>query len=151
MPRTYFDIDGQLCWADLARAEAYADGTRWTGEAMVGLNSRSQWIDETLYRTAGGRWLLNTDATRCNNGPDSYRYLTDDEARDWLIRTGEHEEAVQRHFGEPEEERGPGRPAIGAQVKIAMNPAVVAAVDAAAESAGLSRSEWVRRAVAAAL
>ena len=151
MPRTYFDIDGQLCWADLTKAEAYADGKRWNGQSMVGINSHGEWIDETLYRTAGGRWLLNTDATRYHSGPDSYRYLTDDEARDWLMRTGEHEEAVQRHFGEPEEERGPGRPAIGAQVKIAMDPAILAAVDAAAESAGLSRSEWVRRAVAAAL
>ena len=129
MPRIYFDADGQLCWADLSKAEAYAGGTRWNGE--------------TLYRTAGGRWLLNRD--------DAYRYLTDDEARDWLIRTEEHEDAIERHFGTPEEERGPGRPAIGAQVKIAIDPEMLAAVDVAAGSAGVTRSEWVRRAIAATL
>lgn len=151
MPRIYFDSDGQLCWADLSKAEAYADGTRWNGNNNVGRNSGSEWIDETLYRTAGGRWLLNRDATRYHNGDDAYRYLTDDEARDWLIRTEEHEDAIERHFGTPEEERGPGRPAIGAQVKIAIDPEMLAAVDVAAGSAGVTRSEWVRRAIAATL
>ena len=44
-----------------------------------------------------------------------------------------------------------GRPAIGPQVNIAMSPATVARVDTAARAAGVSRSEWIRRAVEAAL
>ena len=48
-------------------------------------------------------------------------------------------------------DRGRGRPAIGPQVNIAMSPDMLAAIDAAADKAGVSRSEWVRRACMAAL
>ena len=41
-----------------------------------------------------------------------------------------------------------GRPAIGPQVNIAMSPATVARVDTAARAAGVSRSEWIRQAIA---
>lgn len=40
-----------------------------------------------------------------------------------------------------------GRPAVGPQVNIAISPDMLAQVDAAASTAGVSRSEWVRRAV----
>ena len=45
----------------------------------------------------------------------------------------------------------PGRPAIGDQIKIAFPPDLLTAVDAAADTAGISRSEWIRRACLAAL
>ena len=44
-----------------------------------------------------------------------------------------------------------GRPAIGPQIAIAFPPDMLARVDDAALAAGISRSEWVRRAVAARL
>ena len=44
-----------------------------------------------------------------------------------------------------------GRPAIGPQINVAIPPETVARVDAAARKAGISRSEWIRRAVEAAL
>ena len=44
--------------------------------------------------------------------------------------------------------RGPGRPAIGRQANFAMSPDMLADIDAAAEQDGVSRSEWVRQAVA---
>lgn len=45
----------------------------------------------------------------------------------------------------------PGRPRVGAQVNIAIQPEVLARVDARAAAGGISRSEWIRRAVLAAL
>ena len=45
-------------------------------------------------------------------------------------------------------ERKPGRPPIGRQVNFAMSPDMLADIDAAAERDGVSRSEWVRQAVA---
>ena len=45
----------------------------------------------------------------------------------------------------------PGRPTVGPQVNIAMSPDMLARIDAAAARAGVSRSEWVRRACVAAL
>lgn len=44
-----------------------------------------------------------------------------------------------------------GRPAIGPQIAIAFPPDMLARVDAAARAAGVSRAEWIRRAVVAAL
>lgn len=45
----------------------------------------------------------------------------------------------------------PGRPAVGDQIKIAMPADLLAAIDADATAQGVSRSEWIRRACAAAL
>ena len=44
-----------------------------------------------------------------------------------------------------------GRPVVGPQVKMAFPPALLARVDERAAAEGVSRSEWVRRAVVAAL
>jgi hypothetical protein len=44
-----------------------------------------------------------------------------------------------------------GRPAIGPQINVAISPATVARIDAAARVDGIGRSEWIRRAVEAAL
>ena len=44
-----------------------------------------------------------------------------------------------------------GRPVIGPQINVAIPPETVARVDTAARAAGISRSEWIRRAVEAAL
>ena len=152
MARTNFtDSTGLLCWFDPARSTAYTDGRTWNGENHIGNCSGSQWVDETLYRTAGGRWVLNRDATRYNHGADAYRYLTDSEAQDWLIRSDSNEDALTQWFGPVEEERGPGRPVVGDQVNIAFPADLLAQVDAAAVAAGLTRSEWVRRAARAAL
>lgn len=52
----------------------------------------------------------------------------------------------------PTARRNPGgRPAIGPQVNIAMAPDMLAQVDATAAQDGVSRAEWIRRAVTAAL
>ena len=44
-----------------------------------------------------------------------------------------------------------GRPPIGPQINVAISPKAVARVDAAARAVGISRSEWIRRAIEAAL
>ena len=71
---------------------------------------------------------------------------------EWETRTTERnamewpeERPVVRMSGKP------GRPPVGPQVSIAMSPDMLARIDAAAASAGVSRAEWVRRACAAAL
>lgn len=44
-----------------------------------------------------------------------------------------------------------GRPAIGPQINVAIPPDTLARVDAAAAALGVSRSEWIRTAILAAL
>ena len=80
--------------------------------------------------------------------PDDVR-IGDRDQRE--LRRAGNDEGLAKYFGPDEEERGPGRPAIGAQIKIAMDPDTVARVDAAATAEGISRAEWIRRAVMVAL
>lgn len=138
-------------WFDPSKAERFDQDTEWDGHNMTGVLTGSQWVDEYLYRTSGGRWVRNHDATRYCNGPDIYEFLTDEQAKDWLLRSGNHDEAVERFFGAIEDEKGPGRPEIGGRVTIALGSANLASVDAWAENEGISRAEWVRRAVEAAV
>jgi hypothetical protein len=134
-----------LGWFDPAKAERFDQDTRWDGNNMVGVLTGSQWVDEYLYRTSGGRWVRNHDATRYCNGPDKYEFLTDEQAKDWLLRSGNHDDAVERFFGEGEEESGPGRPGVGAAVHVRLGDDLQAAVDALAAQAGVKRAEMIRR------
>lgn len=150
------DFDGYglkpelLGWFDPAKSEGFEQDEKWDGSNMVGVMSGSQWIDEHLYRTKGGRWVRNHDATRYCNGPDTYEFLTDEQAKDWLLRSGNHDDAVERLFGEIEDEKGPGRPEIGTPVQVRLGD-LLGAVDAYAAECGIKRAEAVRRLVAARL
>lgn len=103
-----FEHNGRPYYFIPAKSTSFEDGTRWNGHSNIGLNSGSEWIDETLWLTPAGRWILNRDETRYHAGPDHYAYITDDQARDWLIRSEINEEAITEHFGplpdEPDDE-----------------------------------------------
>lgn len=139
-------------WYDPAKCERFDEGSYWDGQNLFGTCSRSQWVDQTLYRTQSGRWVLNTDSTRYHDGPDLHRYLSDEEARDWLIRSEVNEEALERLFGpEPDEPPAVGRPEIGPAISIKVPVDMLARIDAEAAALGIARAEWIRRACAAAL
>jgi hypothetical protein len=136
-------------WFDPSKAEVFEQDKRWDGNNMVGVITGSQWVDEYLYRTKGGRWVRNHDATRYCNGNAVYEFLTDAQAKDWLLRSECNDDTVERFFGEIEEERGPGRPKVGEQVCFTVPADDLAAVDAMAERYGEARSAVLRKAVAA--
>ncbi|MEU3283286.1 hypothetical protein [Streptomyces antibioticus] len=154
---------GTLSWFDPAAArDAISEGRTWTGENWVGAISGLQTSRAVLYLTKSGRWIENRDATNEHNGSDVYRFLTDDQARAWLIKaadarrdTDEAEAALKRHFPDTPEEAGPdpkgGRPAIGPTLNVAYPTALVARIDAAAAAAGMSRAAWLRKAAEDAL
>lgn len=145
-------------WFDPMKCESFTEGHRWDGNNNIGVISGAdvRFVDETLYRTPGGRWVRNSDRSRYHNGADVYQFLTDDEARDWLLRSEDNDEAIERFFGDQGDEAGPapiGRPSMGdAPVVTVKIPAdLLARIDAAADDAGVARAEWIRRACAAAL
>ena len=132
---------------DPDKAERFEEGTRWDGNNTVGVITGSQWTDEYLYHTRGGKWVLNHDAHRDHNGPDTYTFITGEQAHDWLLRSECNDEAVKRFFGPvPEEEdRRPGRPAIGDPINVRLGTELLASVDHYAGKAGVNRAEAVRR------
>jgi hypothetical protein len=135
-----------LGWFDPTSAERFDQGKEWDGNNMIGTVSGSQWIDEYLYRTKGGRWVRNTDSTRHMGGPDEYRFITDEEAKDWMLRSGNADEEIERFFGELPEETGPGRPEVGGAVHVRLGE-TLAPVDEYAARIGLKRAAAVRRLV----
>jgi hypothetical protein len=130
------------------------EDTRWNGNNHVGVLSGLQAGHEALLRTAQGRWVRHYDSSREYNGPEFHEFLTDDEARAWLIKNNDDasEKALATYFGGIEDEAGPskgGRPAIGGQVSIALGVDLLARIDAARDTT--SRAEWLRNAAEAAL
>ncbi len=137
-----------LGWFNPDTAERFDQDTRWDGNNMIGVITGSQWVDEYLYRTKGGRWVLNQDAHRYRNGPDTYQFLTGAQAKDWLLRSECNDAAVAKYFGPVEEERGPGRPGIGGKALISIGDDLLGEVDAYAKENSQSRAEVVRIALA---
>lgn len=119
--------------------------TRWDGNNHVSVHTSDRWEHQQLYRTSAGRWVLSKWSQRVGRG-ETFEFVTDDEARDWLIVNGD-EDTTARYFGEIPEERGPGRPAIGPVVEVRFAPDILEAIDAAAAVQGMRRAEYIRGAV----
>jgi len=148
------DSDGHVVgWFDIDAATRYPEGTRWDGHNNVSLaggsrwghlDTGSRWEHELLFRTAGGRWVVN-HWSRWQGVPEWYRFVTDEEAREWLIRCEYPAAEVEAATGVPvESERGPGRPEIGPAFSVRFPADLLARVDAAAEAARVSRAGWLR-------
>lgn len=144
----HFDLD--------AAEHILEEDRRWDGQVMRGVISGMQINRAQLYRTAGGRWVENVDRTPEFNGPDIWRFLTDEQAREWMLKSGgqEAEEALTRWFPETPDESGPnlgGRPVVGPKAEVRFDPDVLAKVDARAAAEGVKRAEMLRRLVVAGL
>ncbi len=140
-----------LGWFNPDKAvERVQEDTEWDGHNHVGTLSGLQCGYEELFRTASGRWVRHYNARNEHNGPEFYEFLTDEQAKDWLLRNNS-DTIVERYFGEIDEEHGPGRPSVtGSPVSIKLGD-VEAAVDTWRGARGLSRAEAVRQLVAKAL
>jgi hypothetical protein len=125
-------------WFDPAKAEQWSDAD-YNGNGSGG-TGRGQ----ALFRTSGGMWVL-CNWSRWQGESDTFTYVTETQARDWLLRNHE-DEAVTKHFGEitEEEDRRPGRPAIGDPVNVRFDGDLLARIDAHAAENGQSRAEAVR-------
>lgn len=147
----------RLGWFDLDAAEhVLEEDTRWNGQSMIGVISGMQINRAQLYRTSGGRWVENQDSRPEFNGPNMWRFLTDDEARDWMVKSGgnEAEEALKEWFPDTPDEVGPnlgGRPAVGPKVEVRLDPETLAKVDKRAAAEGVKRAEMLRRIIVAGL
>jgi hypothetical protein len=141
-------LDGTLDgWFDPDKAERFDSDRRWDGHNRVSVITGSAWVDEWLYRTRRGRWVLNRDSSRYNSGPFSYEFVDDNAARDWLLRSEGNDDAAGRFFGDIPEESGPGRPEIGGAIHVRLGE-LLADLDAYAQAEKCSRAEAVRRLIA---
>lgn len=152
------DFDGATSLAgwfdrDADGANSWSEDTRFDGNNHISLATGSQWDHEELWRSAGGRWVICW-WSQWEGRQDRWYFVDDDAARDWLLRNEYPSDKVAQIMGDAvEDEAGPawGRPPIGPAIKVAVDPDVLAQADAAAHSAGITRAEWVRRAIDQAL
>lgn len=136
---------------DLDRAEEYDEVRRWDGNNMVSTNT-GKYGRQTLYRTAGGRWVLLETSQWAGVEP-TWEFLSDERARDWLLRN-EQDDVVERYLGEIPEEAGPnlgGRPEIGPAFSVKFPLDLTAALDVEARRRGTSRAALLREAAEALL
>lgn len=141
------DITGEKTlqgWFDTASlVEEIDEATYWDGNNSRGVISGLQLGNEQLLRTSGGRWITRYDGRREYNGPLTFTFITDAQAREWLLRC-EFDDIVEKYFGEVEEERGPGgRPEVGNAVHIRLGE-LLARVDLAAARQGKTRAAFIR-------
>lgn len=141
---------------DATCTETVDESTYWDGENHRGVVSGLQVGYEALLRTAKGRWVRHYDARNEFNGPEIYEFLTDEQARTWLMKSNDaaSEKVLTQYFGEPEEESGPskgGRPRVGEPISVAYPEDLLERIDAAAQKAGIKRAAWLRQAAEAAL
>jgi hypothetical protein len=139
----------RLGWFDLdAAEEIVTEDTYWDGNNHRGKVSGMQTNRAVLYRTKGGRWVEHCNRSCEFNGPDRWSFLTNDEARKWLMQA-EEEAVLQYWFPDTPEESGPapqgGRPSIGPTINVAYPRDLIDKIDAAASKAELSRAAFLRK------
>ena len=116
----------------------------WSDRDHNGNGSGGTGRGQTVWCTAQGKWVLE-HWSAWQDEESTYAFITPDEARDWLLRNDE-DVAVRDHFGEvaEEEDRRPGRPAIGEPVNVRLGEELLSQVDAYAREHGHSRAEAIR-------
>lgn len=140
-----FDYDTERTlagWFDYKKAE------EWSDMDYNGNGSHGTGAGQAVLRTAKGRWVLE-NWTRWEGRENTYEFISDETAKDWLLRN-DCDSAVTQYFGEIEEEVDlGGRPEIGPASTIRIGVELTDLADKRAAEDGISRAELIRRAVRA--
>jgi hypothetical protein len=80
-------------WFDIEAATEYNEGTYWNGRNQVSLGTRSQFEHETLYKTAGGKWIYHT-WSNYQGTPSTYVEIDETEAVEFFIRNEYQDEDI---------------------------------------------------------
>src|SRR3954447_13097571 len=91
---------------DPSKARSWEGDTYWDGHNRADVHTRDSTRSQTLYRTAGGRWVLRSDS-RWEGEQTSWKFVTPAAAREWLL-VNDDDDAVAELCGEdPAAEFGP--------------------------------------------
>jgi hypothetical protein len=71
-------------WFDLDSAKKYEEETRWNGNNHVSHATGDTFEHETLYRTAGGRWIVH-HWSQWQGSRDTWTEIDDADAARWLV------------------------------------------------------------------
>jgi hypothetical protein len=128
--------------------ESVEENTERDGNNMVSVVT-SRYDHEHLYRTTGGRWVLN-HWSQWVGVEETYTFIADDQAKDWLLRN-HSDDVAARWFKEIPEEFGPGRPEVGGAVHVRLGEDLLARVNVWGACHGITRAEAIRHLLDAAM
>lgn len=143
--------DGKILdgWFEMDTAEEFDERMTWNGDNNVSMVTGSQHNHQVLYRTRGGRWVLHC-WSQWQGSQESYEFISDDDAKTWLLRN-EDDEAVAKYFGPVPGESGPGRPREGTAISTRLRDEQIAMLDELAREHGVSRADLIRSLIDASL
>lgn len=93
--------DNSGAWFDADKAEEFREDSYWNGNNHISKATGSQWNHEWMYRTASGRWILNSFSDY-QNVPETYEEVDDDTAARWLSVHGHDHPVVADTIAEME-------------------------------------------------
>jgi hypothetical protein len=65
-------------------ATKWDEATRWNGNNHISVNTGSQWIHETLYKSRKGRYYIVRESQWQGSSP-SAEWVSEQEATRWLV------------------------------------------------------------------
>lgn len=77
--------DGTGRWFDTDKAKSWEEDTMWNGNNHISKATDSQWEHETLYRTAGGIYVVEHTSQWQGSTP-TVEEVSAEEAAVWLSR-----------------------------------------------------------------
>ena len=89
-------------WFDIDKAEEFKEGRDWNGSNHVSRATKSPYDRETLYRTAGGKWIIHWDSQFKPSTPKWYEIDNAAAARWLVINEYEGHEACATEIAELE-------------------------------------------------
>lgn len=94
--------DGTGRWFNEETAERFKEDTYHDGRNWISKATGSQWEHQCLYRTKGGRFILNC-WSQYQGSTESYREIDNEEAAIWFSRNGyDPHPACEKEFAELE-------------------------------------------------
>lgn len=94
--------NGSGRWFDEDKAEVITEDTYHDGRNFISKATGSQWEHERLWRTAGGRWILN-HWSNWQGSSESYEEVSDLFVAEWLAKQGlDSHETVEELYNELE-------------------------------------------------
>ena len=94
--------DGSGRWFSKDTADFWKEESDHNGQNWISRATGSQWEHETLYRTKGGRFVLN-HWSNWQGSTETYEEIDNDEAAIWFSKNGlDPHEACVKEFEELE-------------------------------------------------
>jgi hypothetical protein len=79
-------VDGERTgqWFDKDAAQSWGEASQWDGNNFISVATGSQFNHEMLFRTTGGRWILNS-WSNYQGSLEKYIEISPKEAAKWLV------------------------------------------------------------------